>query len=314
MSKKRPKSHLLKIIEYTVFYSVIRFFIALPPKLAHVVCTLFGDFLYIVLIRRRRIALDNLFHAFRGEKDNGEIRGLARTSFISFVVLLVDTFKLQFNFSNPHLMDFVRAQTENLDKFMAKAKKIHDESGGCIFVTPHIGIWEALPFLSSSAGIPITVVIRPLDNEYLEKKLYASRIASGQAIIPKSNAILKLKQSLKKGHSIGLLPDQGAVKGIPIPYFGRMARTTPMPALLAIQFHRPLVVVAGCRKHDGPGYEGFICDPIWPRKSTNEKEEVFRLTQAVNEKMEIIIRKYPDQYFWFHDRWHDYGDVREYFT
>ncbi|GBE05900.1 phosphatidylinositol mannoside acyltransferase [bacterium BMS3Abin10] len=215
-------------------------------------------------------------------------------------------------------MDRLRHKAENLEQLFLKAKNIHDESGGCIFVTPHIGNWELLPYVSATVGIPLAVVVRPLDNVYLEKLLYSNRAASGQLIIPKRNAMFVLQRTLQQGRSIGLLPDQSTMKGISVDFFGRKALTTPVPAILAITYKRPIVVVACCRRSDKQ-YEGFVSDPIRPalnRDGTgpgyeSEKAEIFRLTQEMNHKMESIIRKYPGQYLWIHNRWKTYKDKKE---
>ncbi len=204
----------------------------------------------------------------------------------------------------------LRDVTEGLDELFLKAKKAHDESGGCIFVTPHIGNWEVLPYISSIVGIPLAVVVRPLDNAYLERLVYAQRAGSGQVIIPKSNAMFVLQRTLMQGNSIGLLPDQSTMKGIEVNFFGRKATTTPVPAILAINYNRPVVVVACCRKPDGK-YEGFVSDPIRPEGHKSEKAEIFRITEEMNKEMESIIRKYPEQYLWIHNRWKRYKHKKE---
>jgi KDO2-lipid IV(A) lauroyltransferase len=145
-----------------------------------------------------------------------------------------------------------------VDELFHKAKKIHDESGGCIFVTPHIGNWEVLPHVSSFAGIPLAVVARPLDNEYLEKLIFENRIPEGQTIIPKSNAMFVLQKTLQKGWSIGMLPDQSTMKGISIDYFGRPATTTPVPAILAINYNRPIVENIRVKKRKLPALQRLL--------------------------------------------------------
>ncbi|MBS1111857.1 MAG: lipid biosynthesis acyltransferase, partial [Nitrospirae bacterium] len=128
--------------------------------------------------------------------------------------------------------------------------------------------------------------------------------------IPKSNAMFVLQKTLLKGNSIGLLPDQSTMKGIEVNFFGRKASTTPVPAILAINYYRPVVVVACCRKPDGQ-YEGFVSDPIRPEKDKSEKAEIFRITEEMNQKMETVIRKYPEQYLWMHNRWKRYKNKKE---
>ena len=261
--------------------------------------------------RRRNIAIENLRNAFNGEKTEKEIRDIARQSCKSFFLTFLEIVKLGSLFLKPDTMDRIRPTTENLDQLFLKAKKIHDESGGCIFVTPHISNWEILPYVSSAVGIPLAIVVRPLDNVYLEKLIYANRAASGQIIIPKRNALFVLQKTLQQGKSIGLLPDQSTMKGVSVEFFGRKATTTPVPAILAITYKRPIVVVACCRKSNEYQYEGFVCDPIWPGEYKSEKAEIFRLTEEMNRKMESIIKKYPSQYLWIHNRWKTYKGKKE---
>jgi KDO2-lipid IV(A) lauroyltransferase len=306
MKKKRKKSKFLKLIEFVVAYIVILISRAAPLKVIKIISNALGDMMYLLVARRRKIAIENLKNAFKGEKDDKEIRKIARQSCRSFFLTFLEIIKLD--------SVVARSKTKELNELFLKAKRLHDESKGCIFVTPHLGSWEVLPYLSSSAGIPLTIVARPLDNEYLERLIYANRSASGQIIIPKKNALFILKKSLKEGRSVGMLPDQSTMKGIYVNFFGRKATTTPIPALLAITFKRPIVVIAWCRKSQVFQYEGFVSDPIWPQEYESKKSEIFRLTEEMNHYMEHIIRRYPEQYLWIHNRWKTYKGKREFLS
>ena len=226
-----------------------------------------------------------------------------------FFLTFLEIIKIRYLFTKPDIADRLREQTRNVDALFKKAKKIHDESQGCIFVTPHIGNWELLPHVSAYAGIPLAIVARPLDNGYLERLIFENRVAGGQVLIPKKNALFTLQKTLQKGTSIGMLPDQSTMKGLSIDFFGRPATTTPVPAILAINYKRPIVVVACCRTKDNK-YDGFVSDPIFPGEYTSEKEEITRITKEITREMEIIIRKYPEQYLWIHNRWKTYKNKR----
>lgn len=285
-----------------------------PLSVVHAIGRFFGNLLYLFVPRRRTIAMENLRNAFHGEKTEQEIREIARKCCQSFFITYLEIIKLRFLFTQPDIMKNLRTTTEDLDDLFLKAKKLHDESGGCIFVTPHIGNWEVLPHVSGVVGIPLAVVVRPLDNIYLEKLLYHDRASSGQVIIPKRNALFSLQKTLQQGTSIGMLPDQSTMKGISVNFFGRKATTTPVPAILAIHYTKPIVVVACCRRTKDYQYEGFVSDPIWPEQYSSEKAEIFRLTEEMNRGMESIIRKYPEQYLWIHNRWKTYRNKKELLT
>jgi KDO2-lipid IV(A) lauroyltransferase len=279
-----------------------------------------GTLLYFLVPKRRKIAINNLTRAYHETKNEKEVKQIALQSCKSFFHTFLEITKSRSFLSKPGAISNIRHSNEGLDELFLKAKKFHDESGGCIFVTPHIGNWEVLPYISSLVGIPLAVVVRPLDNRYLEKMFYAHRSEGGQIIIPKRNALFVLQKTLQGGKSIGLLPDQSTMKGISVDFIGNKATTTPVPAILAIMYKRPIVVVACCRKPDGSHYEGFVSDPIWPALNRDgagpgefksEKQEIIRLTEEMNRKMESIIRKYPGQYLWIHNRWKTYEGKKE---
>lgn len=279
---------------------------AVPLRVMKVVSSVLGGMLFFISSKRRTIAVENLSKAFGKEKSEHEIKKIARESCGAFFLTFLEIIKFRHLFISPDRMNTLRQKTKNVDELFIKGKEIHDQSGGCIFVTPHIGNWEILPHVSAYVGIPLAVVARPLDNEYLEKLVYADRTASGQILIPKKNALFTLQKTLRSGTSIGMLPDQSTAKGIVIDFFGRPATTTPVPALLAINYKRPIVVVACCRKKGVDEYDGFVSDPIWPGEYESEKAEIFRITEEMNRQMEKVIRKYPEQYLWMHNRWKTY--------
>jgi KDO2-lipid IV(A) lauroyltransferase len=300
---KRKKNKLVQIIEYIFVCLLILISRIMPFKIINVLSSFLGNLLYILLSKRRRITISNLKNAFGRNKSEKEIHSIARQSYCSFFLTLSEILKFGFMLKKQDEGINPNYSRKDYYELFQKAKKIHDESGGCLFVTPHIGNWELLPYVSSIVGIPLAVPVRPLDNVFLEKLIYNSRAAGGQDIIPKTNAYIALSIALKKGKSLGILPDQHTGNGIAVNFFGRKAATTPIPALLATTHKRPIVVVACCRKAGTFRFEGFVSDPIWPGEYKSEKEEIFRLTREMTREMESIIRKYPEQYFWIHNRW-----------
>ena len=128
-----------------------------------------GYLLYSLVPKRRTIALENLRHAFHGNKTEREIEHIARQSCASFFQTFLEIGKFQHIYSAPDAYERVKTKAEGLQELFQKAKTIHDQSGGCLFVTPHIGNWEMLPYVSYLVGIPLVVVVRALDNEYLER-------------------------------------------------------------------------------------------------------------------------------------------------
>ena len=309
--KHRKKGKITQFLEYGAARLLLTLMRLIPLKLGGIVSEFLGKLLYLLVPERRSIALENLRRAFSNEKDL-DIEKLAYRSFSSFTLTCFESLKFRQILRDHDTLEKIICSSKELGELFQKARKIHEESRGCLFVTPHIGNWELLPHVSSIAGIPLAIVVRPLDNVYLEKLIYSKRAESGQVIIPKKNALIVLQKTLRQGKSIGMLPDQGTRRGISVPFFQRDAFTTPVPAMLSVLYRRPIVVVACCRARTKGSYEGVVSDPLWPGDYLSEKDEIYRLTERMNQEMEKIIRKYPEQYFWMHNRWKTYRTQKKF--
>ncbi len=306
MKKNRGKHR--QLIEVVGLYMAIAAVKVMPISGLRFVCRLLGDLIFAILPRRRQIALKNVEIAFGNELSQTQIRQLARRSCQSFFLMAVETMRSPFKHNGDCVVRDPRYKTGHLEQLFLKAKKIHDDAGGCIFVTPHLGNWEMLPYASALIGIQLAVLMRPMDNPYLERAILSNRIASGQVVIPKKNSMLMLERMLKQGKSLGILPDQATGRGLRVKFFGREAPVTPIPAVLALTYKRPVVVVAACRTTDPYCFEGFVSDPIFPQDNpAGEQAEILRITTEINGRMEEIIRKYPEQYLWMHNRWKESG-------
>ncbi|MEO5356942.1 MAG: lysophospholipid acyltransferase family protein [Nitrospirae bacterium YQR-1] len=301
------KSKLKWLIEY--FAVLVLFTLAglLPNRGIRILGTITGDMLFRFVPKRRSIAIENISSAFP-DKSQAEVTTIARESCRSFIMSFLEMIKNRSTFKTPEAFRKAHKSTTHIEMLFKKAKDIHDSSGGCIFLTPHIGNWELLPHVSSIVGIALVVVARPLDNPYLEKLIYSSRTDTGQVFIAKTNAMFKLQETLRRGKSIGMLPDQSTSKGISVDYFGRKATATPIPAMLSVLYKKPVVVCACVRQKANDGtFTGFVSDPIYPLSSySSEKAEIHRITGEITKAMEHIIREYPEQYLWIHNRWKTY--------
>ena len=307
--RRRKKGKLIQLLEYLAVCFLLLATRLFPFRVGAFLSERLGSILFDLLPRRRSIAVENLKKAFPND-ESLDHRCVARQSFSSFALAGFESLRLTRNLQARNIWEKVVNLSEEGSAALQKARKIHQEAKGCIFATPHLGNWELLPHLSFNVGISAVVVARPLDNRYLEKLVYRKRSASGQIIISRKDAFSALQKTLKGGKSVALLPDQGTGRGIPVAFFEREAFTTPVPAILAIRNRRPIVVIACCRGHDSSRFNVVVSDPLWPDERCSDREEIYRLTARMNKEMESIIRTYPEQYFWMHDRWKSYKSAR----
>jgi len=109
---------------------------------------------------------------------------------------------------------------------------------------------------------------------------------------------------LKKDTTISLLIDQNVdwYEGVFVDFFGRKACTTSGLALLAMHTGAPVLPFFSTRLPDGK-YSLEIGKKVDIIRSENRESDILVNTQIFNNILEDHIRKYPEQWFWVHQRW-----------
>ena len=127
----------------------------------------------------------------------------------------------------------------------------------------------------------------------------------GVDVFYKKNALMRMVKAISKGDVCGTLIDQklNPPEGIYVDLFGKPAPTTNSVALLQIRFDitvLPIFMVkTGARK-----YRMIIREPIpWTDNGKPFEEQVGDLTLVHQGIIEDMVRRYPDQWFWAHNRW-----------
>ena len=106
-----------------------------------------------------------------------------------------------------------------------------------------------------------------------------------------------LYEILNANKILGLVSDQDARgKGVFVDFFNKPASTHKGAALFHLNTNAALIFGI-CVQKDIEKYRvEFI--PINPKKKSTED-----ITQLYTTIIEQSIKKYPEQYFWFHNRW-----------
>lgn len=175
---------------------------------------------------------------------------------------------------------------------------------GCIMLTGHYGNWELLGFGLATLGFDIMAVMRPLDNEYLNKYLVEQRERSGLKLLYKKGVAKSAGDILESGGVLCFIADQNAGrKGLFVDFFGRKASTYKSIGLLAMQFDVPIVVGCGRRINNRFEYETCVNRVILPEEWKRQDDELMWITQEYSRAMEDFVRVAPEQYLWIHRRW-----------
>ena len=255
-----------------------------------------GQAAYWLAGRRRRVVLANLDLALGSSVGPRRRRALARANFRHLGITAAECCRLFFGRPGA-LLDRVRVEgLEHLKAALAEGR-------GVFCLTAHFGNWELLAAAHALAGLPLSVVVRPLDNPHLEGLLARGRERSGLRLIPKRRAVVSVGAALARGECVGILLDQNAGRdGVFVPFFGHLASTSRSLAVLALKTQAPVVPVFVRRL---PGGEHLVTlDPALPLVVTGDLErDVVVNTACFTETIERHVRAQPEQWFWVHRRW-----------
>jgi len=175
---------------------------------------------------------------------------------------------------------------------------------GVIGLTGHIGNFELMAAYLSLKGYKLSVVGREVYDPRLDRLLVKNRESVGLESIPTSAGVKPILKALRAGRFLGVLADQDSsrVRGVFVNFFGRPARTPAGPALLAYKTGAPIVPMAIVRKNKNK-YKIIIKPPVELAFSENREKDMTDVTQRCTQVLEAIIREYPDQWLWMHERW-----------
>lgn len=276
----------LKILHFVILLLPFKFSVWFGGRL--------GTLTYYLLHRARHIVLDNLIRCFP-EKKHLEIKKIAREVFSNqgknlFEVLSFD----KINVAN--VREIVSAEgLDNLDDALKEKK-------GVLILGAHIGNWELLGVYLSLLGYPINVIARRIYDERLNKILIDIRESKGIRCILRDESSYQVLRCLRKNQALGILIDQDTkVQGVFVDFFGRLAYTPQGLATIALR--TGAVVVPGFIVRDGNKHKIIIKPKVELKRSGNETQDIKDNTQEFTKIIESMIRSYPSQWVWMHERW-----------
>jgi KDO2-lipid IV(A) lauroyltransferase len=246
--------------------------------------------------RHRRIARANLQAAFAGELDPRAARRIARACWSHFGRITFEALAFP-RFDRRSIGPEVRFEgLDHLRAAYARGKGVLQFSG-------HYGHWELAALMQAHLGLPLALVARPLDNPRLEPLLTGLRSLSGNRVVYKRHAVREILREVSRGGSVAILLDQDARRdGVFVPFFGRLASTTPTLALVAL---RTGAAIVPTRSIPGPGgtYTIVYEPEIAVAASGDRDADVHRITAACTARLEAWVRERPELWLWMHRRW-----------
>ena len=187
---------------------------------------------------------------------------------------------------------------ENYERAYARGK-------GVLFLTAHFGGWELSAFAHSLHGHWLHIVMRPMDNPYLDRLIQSYRTMHGNKTVAKDDFVRGLLAAMKAGETVGILMDTNMTppQGVFVNFFGIPACTAS--GLARIALHTDAAVVPGFTIWDESlGKYRLRFDPAIELVRTADLEgDIVAHTQIFTKVIEEYVRKYPEQWLWVHRRW-----------
>ncbi len=257
--------------------------------------TMMGTLAYHLSARYRDVADKNLKIAYGDSLSEHQRQNLIKRVFQHFTRAMLVEFLKGSGMSREEITQRVRLDSlEPLEMALARGK-------GIIFIAAHLGNWEWSAKRLAVAGHPMMVVARQSEDEKFNALTDKIRGNDGNSVHPRGESPRALLKRLRENGRIAIVPDQKS-EDVFVPFFGKLAGTVAGPAVLALKTGAALIPVFCPRQPDGT-YKMVIHPPLYPEPTGDRDADVLRIMTQLTAIIEDIIRQYPDQWLWLHDRW-----------
>jgi KDO2-lipid IV(A) lauroyltransferase len=284
-------------LEYAAAWPFIKILGGMPRSVSRAFAISISRVVYLLHFRLRQVGMRNLAMAFP-EKSAAERARILRGVFSSLGRQLAELCQFP-KYTKDNVDDVVVYDgLENYERAYARGK-------GVLFLTAHFGGWELSAFAHSLHGHWLHVVMRPMDNEYLDRMLQHYRTMHGNKVVPKDDFVRGLLAAMKAGETVGILMDTNMTppQGVFVDFFGIPACTASGLARIALR--TDAAVVPGFTIWDESLRKYRLrFDPAVELVRTGDLEaDIVANTQKFTKVIEDYVRKYPEQWLWVHRRW-----------
>src|SRR5579863_8841564 len=284
-------------LEYAAAWPFIKILGILPRPFARSAGIGLAWLVYLFHVRLRKVGMRNLALAFP-EKTEAERASILRGEFTSLGRQLAEVCQLprytRDNVDNVVVYDGF----ENYEHAKARGK-------GVLFLTAHFGAWELSAFSHSLHGHWMHIVVRPMDNVYLDRLITSYRTMHGNKTVAKDEFVRGLISALKAGEVVGILMDTNVTppQGVFVDFFGIPACTASGLARIALR--TDAAVIPGFTIWDKALKKYRLrFDPVVDLIRTgNLESDIQANTQKFTKIIEDFVRQYPEQWLWVHRRW-----------
>lgn len=258
-----------------------------PKIIRRIISYIFYLIIYYLIPIRKTEYLSNLKIAFPNQTPV-YYKKLSKRGYKFFMNQFVHFFAFPESFNEAKLKIVGRGKLDNAYK----------RGKGVTFISGHFGAWELLSAWVTSNGYPITAVAAKQKNRGSNQFFLEHRGQFGMKHVYRRSSIDDMYKILNRNEGLALVSDQDARKhGVFVNFFNKLASTPTGTAQFYINSGTSLIFTICYQAVNNEYVIEFI--PIEP----GDNPTIESITQNFTSTLESYIRKYPEQYFWFHRRW-----------
>lgn len=285
---------LLQRVEYLAMRVVMGLASWLPESVGYGLADGLGSLFLRCSPRRQRYALRLLRNAFPDETDEQRLLHYARRGTGNLLKVALDIARLGRFVAHERL-------EERIDISAVRATGLPPPWIG---VTGHLGSWEM-----AAAGIAMGMgethcIVRLMKNPLAQRWLRRSRARTGLVLHDRRGGIRGFTRALHRGQvTLQAIDQNQRLRGVYAPFFGEVASTERAAATLAVRRGYPILVGACPRIGRGFRFRIDVEAVIEPAHTGDLESDVRSTVARLNAALEALIRRYPEQYLWIHDRY-----------
>ncbi len=289
-------------LEYYYYLANVGVARGLPEAAARRLARAVAHLLFARGGQRPGAALANLALAYP-DLSAQERRAIARESWVQTAWGMLDAVRSRV-WSDEELRRRVRFENlERLQQALARGR-------GALLLTLHFGSIELAMLTLPLAGIPLTVVGRPLPNPWIRRHMAQQRTRTGAQLLEHHDVAPRILDALRQGRTVAFLNDQYARRtgGILSPFFGARCFTAPGIALLALRSGAPVLPFYILREAP-ERHQAVLLPELELNRTGDVRRDVATATARANQVLEDIIRLQPEQWLWAHRRFRRSPDL-----
>jgi Kdo2-lipid IVA lauroyltransferase/acyltransferase len=284
-------------LEYALAWPFIKALSLLPRSLARAAAISLGWLVYLLHVRLRQVGMRNLAMALP-DKSRHEHARILRGEFTSLGRQLAEVCQFPRYTRDNVSRVVVYDGFENYERAVARGK-------GVLFLTAHFGGWELGAFVHSLHGHWLHVVMRNLDNVYLDRLVQRYRSTYGNTTVSKDNFVRGLLAAMKAGETVGILMDTNMTppQGVFVDFFSIPACTASGLARIALRTDAAVIPAFTIWDSTLRKYRLRFDPPLKLERTGDEEKDIVSNTQLFTKTIEDYVRHYPEQWLWVHRRW-----------